>query len=211
MPENYVLLERTELNASAASVTFANIPQTGYTDLKIVSSVRSSAAAASNAIGLYAKFNGITTGYSWRRLNNNSGTVSSDNNGADSAILIGACNGGSDTANTFTSSESYIPNFLGTAAKSISSDSTAENNSAVESQMLTAGLWSYSGNPAITSVTLNPSSGSFAAGSTFSLYGIAALGTTPAIAPKAYGGNVIATDGTYWYHAFLSSGSFVLI
>ncbi len=209
MPETYVLLERTELNASAASVTFANIPQTGYTDLKIVSSVRSSAAAASNAIGLYAKFNGITTGYSWRRLNNNSGTVSSDNNGADSAILIGACNGGSDTANTFTSSESYIPNFLGTAAKSISSDSTAENNSAVESQMLTAGLWSYSGNPAITSVTLNPSSGSFAAGSTFSLYGIAALGTTPAIAPKAYGGNVIATDGTYWYHAFLSSGSFV--
>ncbi len=35
MPNNYVLLERTELAASAASVTFANIPQTGYTDLKI--------------------------------------------------------------------------------------------------------------------------------------------------------------------------------
>jgi hypothetical protein len=33
-------LERIELNATAASVTFANIPQTGYTDLKVVVSAR---------------------------------------------------------------------------------------------------------------------------------------------------------------------------
>jgi hypothetical protein len=42
---NYVLLERIELNASAASVTFANIPQTGYTDLKVVLSARETHAA----------------------------------------------------------------------------------------------------------------------------------------------------------------------
>jgi hypothetical protein len=33
MTENYVLLETIELTQSAASVTFDNIPQTGYTDL----------------------------------------------------------------------------------------------------------------------------------------------------------------------------------
>jgi len=36
MPNNYVLLDRIELNADAASVTFDNIPQSGYTDLKLV-------------------------------------------------------------------------------------------------------------------------------------------------------------------------------
>jgi hypothetical protein len=44
--------------------------------------------------------------------------------------------------------------------------------------------------------------------STFYLYGVAKLGTTPAISPYATGGDTIMTDGTYWYHAFLSSGTF---
>jgi hypothetical protein len=44
--------------------------------------------------------------------------------------------------------------------------------------------------------------------STFYLYGVAKLGTTPAIVPYATGGDTIMTDGTYWYHAFTSSGTF---
>jgi hypothetical protein len=44
--------------------------------------------------------------------------------------------------------------------------------------------------------------------STFYLYGVAALGTTPAIVPYATGGDTIMTDGTYWYHTFVSSGTF---
>jgi hypothetical protein len=44
--------------------------------------------------------------------------------------------------------------------------------------------------------------------STFYLYGVSKLGTTPAIVPYATGGDTIMTDGTYWYHAFTSSGTF---
>jgi hypothetical protein len=42
----------------------------------------------------------------------------------------------------------------------------------------------------------------FNAGTTFDLYGIKSG------APKAMGGDVVVTDGNYWYHAFTSSGTF---
>ena len=49
MPANYVLLAtQTVGNGGAASVTFANIPQSGYTDLKIVLSARSTANGGQN-------------------------------------------------------------------------------------------------------------------------------------------------------------------
>jgi hypothetical protein len=57
-------------------------------------------------------------------------------------------------------------------------------------------------------VTILLSGGSFVQYSTFYLYGVAALGTTPAIVPYATGGDTIMTDGTYWYHTFVSSGTF---
>ena len=37
---NHILLQKTKLTSSTASVTFSNIPQSGYTDLKIVVSGR---------------------------------------------------------------------------------------------------------------------------------------------------------------------------
>jgi hypothetical protein len=209
MPENYVLLERTELNASAASVTFANIPQTGYTDLKIVVSARGSSAGINAAI--YWTFNGSSAAnYSWRQLQGNSSTASSSSSTGQTYFRAGYVPDTSATASTFGSAELYIPNYAESTAKSISIDSAQENNSGTAGEALlhlVAASWSLTN--AITSITAVLSSGDFLTGSTFSLYGIAALGTTPAIAPKADGGNVIATDGTYWYHAFLSSGSFV--
>ena len=45
MAGNHVLLETIELTQNAASVTFDNIPQTGYTDLKVVVSGRSTRSA----------------------------------------------------------------------------------------------------------------------------------------------------------------------
>jgi hypothetical protein len=56
---------------------------------------------------------------------------------------------------------------------------------------------------AITSIEVRIGSGNFAAGSTFSLYGIAAEGITA----KATGG-AIYSDSTYWYHVFSSTGTF---
>jgi len=202
MPENYVLLERTELNASAASVTFANIPQTGYTDLKIVMSVRDTYAAVSAA--LFVGFNGGTASLASRYIQGSGSSVVSGN--LPSNGLAGLNTGANATANTFSNIELYIPNYTSSSFKSYSADSVTENNATEAYTNLVAGLWSNTA--AITSMTFTCGT-AFTAGSTFSLYGIAALGTTPAIAPKADGGNRIDNDGTYWYHTFTSSGSFV--
>lgn len=203
MAANYVLLERIELNASAASVTFSNIPQSGYTDLKIVASARTTNSAADND-GIKCTFNGSTTGFTSKLLYGyGSGTgsnSSTDYTGGDATAAQA-------TASTFGNSEVYIPNYTSSNYKSYSADGVSENNATSNLSVLSASLWSNTA--AITSVTLTGAVGSFVQYSTFSLYGLAAVGTTPVIAPKASGGNVIETDGTYWYHAFLSTGAFV--
>lgn len=197
MAANYVLLERIELNASAASLTFANIPQSGYTDLKVVLSIRSDSTDLDTLIS----FNGSAASFSGKRLYGSGSAVASDSVGRSAGLV----NMTSYTALTFANNEFYIPNYVGSANKSFSVDSVTENNATAAYSLLAAGLWSNTA--AITSITIAPSLGNFVANSTFSLYGLAALGTTPVIAPKATGGN-ITTDGTYWYHTFLSSGTF---
>jgi hypothetical protein len=59
----------------------------------------------------------------------------------------------------------------------------------------------------VTSITFITSGGSeaFGTGSTITLYGVAA-GNSSA---KASGGNIVTTDGSYWYHTFTSSGTFI--
>jgi hypothetical protein len=204
MPANFVLLERTELNASAASVTFANIPQTGYTDLKIVVSARTD---KTGQVDDYVKiaFNGVSTNQTARIL---FGTGSAAGSTTDTAIY-GPIDAAA-TASTFGNTEFYIPNYTSTtAAKSVSIDSVLENNATAATSYLVAGLWNPGTQASITTVALTPYYGpNFVANSTFSLYGLAALGTTPVIAPKASGGNIIDFDGTYWIHTFLTSGTF---
>jgi hypothetical protein len=202
MPNNYVLLERIELNASAASVTFANIPQTGYTDLKIVISGRISATA--NPDFLEMSVNGSLANFTSRRIQGN-GASASSSSFSNSYAVIETDN---FTANTFGSIEIYCPNYTSSNAKSFSVDAVTENNATTSYAEMWAWLWNQTA--AITSLGFARTGGqTFVANSTFSLYGLAAVGTTPAIAPKASGGNIIATDGTYWYHAFTSSGNFV--
>lgn len=206
MAQNYVLLERIELNASAASVTFSNIPQSGYTDLKIVCSTRQ------NTTGQCVRFNGDTgANYTWLRLQGDGANTASNSNATygspyNTFIYWAAQNYTSDTANTFSNGEMYIPNAFSSNYKSSSLEGVEENNATTARAAITAGLWSSTSS--ITSITIFPdSSGNFEAYTTFSLYGLAAVGTTPTIAPKASGGN-ITTDGTYWIHTFLSTGTF---
>jgi len=200
MAQNYVLLETIELNQSAASVTFNNIPQSGYTDLKIVVSARTNAGNGSDQTLI--KFNGSTTGYSAKLLGG-TGSAAASANLAQYAMPNDTT---SQTANTFNNGEIYIPNYAGSNNKSYSAEGVQENNGTAAYVWMTAGLWSDASG--ITIIELYPNSDSYVAGSTFSLYGLAAVGTTPVIGPKAFGGNIVANDGTYWYHAFLSSGTF---
>ena len=205
MAANYVLLERIELNASAASVTFSNIPQSGYTDLKVVVSARDGSYGSTLATAYY-RFNGDSgANYKLRWLYGNGTAAGSALDNAATVQLIANIPGNTATANTFGNAEIYIPNYTSSNYKSSSVDAVPEGNATGTYQSLSAALWSNTA--AINSITFT-SDGNFAANSTFSLYGLAAVGTTPVIAPKASGGN-ITTDGTYWYHSFLSTDSFV--
>jgi hypothetical protein len=211
MAENYILLESIELSQSASSVTFDNLPSTGYTDLKIVGSSRST---TTNDALLY-RLNGTTTGYTGRWVG---GTGTAPESGTFTTLTAGAggtwgrvsnagVNGSGYTSNAFSNWEMYIPNYTSADYKSISVDSFQENNATLAYMDLDGLLWSNTASITSIAFAIN-GSGAFVAGSTFSLYGLAATGTTPVTAPFASGGNIVANDGTYWYHAFLSSGTF---
>jgi hypothetical protein len=206
MPNNYVLLEKITVGAAGvASVTFANIPQTGYTDLVIKGSARS--LRASDEDGMAFGING-TGATNWQLLSGNgssasTGTLSSLGFGA---AFVGRIPGANATANTFGNFELYLPNYTSSIAKSYSTDAVTENNGSTAYASFVAAY--QSNTAAVSSVILLASNANLAANSTFYLYGVAKLDTTPAIAPKATGGDIIDTDGTYWYHTFLSSGTF---
>lgn len=197
---NHVLLRRITTTATVSSVTFDSIPQTGYTDLKIVVSGRTDRAAVYD----YCKisFNSLTTNQTVKALRGENTTASSYSD----TLIYSATNGNSATSNTFGSTEFYIPNYTSSNNKSVSIEGAAETNAAAALLEMQAGLWSASA--AISTVTLTPYYGSWLAGCTFSLYGIADVNTTPTVIPKASGGDIVKTDGTYWYHTFTSSGIF---
>lgn len=207
MPANYTLIEKITVGAAgASSVTFSGIPQTGYTDLVIKFAARSSTTGTDNSQANLT-FNGSSSGYSDRLLYGRGSSAASASSATSYITWAGIIPAAGATSSTFSNSEIYIPNYAGSTNKSLSSDNVQENNSATDNFVtMLAGLWSNSA--AITSATLTCNGGSFVANSTFYLYGVAKLGTTPAIVPYATGGDTIMTDGTYWYHTFISSGTF---
>jgi hypothetical protein len=78
-----------------------------------------------------------------------------------------------DTANTFSNGEMYIPNAFGSTYKSVSADAVAENNASTAYMAMQAGLWSSTA--AINQITLTPDTATsplFQQYSTASLYGI---------------------------------------
>jgi hypothetical protein len=201
MPNNYVLLEKITVGAAgAASVVFTNIPQTGYTDLAVKVSARTNLGTPE---AIVIEFNNSSADYSAARLFGTGTGVTSD-------ILTNirfAISTAVDTANTFSNGEFYIPNYASDAFKSVLVDGVFENNGTAAVVSLVAGVWANTA--AVSTIKLlGNGSGTIQPNSTFYLYGVAKLDTTPVIAPKAAGGDIVMTDGTYWYHAFRTSGAF---
>jgi len=202
--QNYVLLERIELtSASAASVTFSSIPQTGYQGLKIVASVNNTGAGSDD---LRIRLNGDTSAtYSMKAVLGSGSAVTNATESGQTSSWLGNIN---PTGVIFNTVEINIPNYKSTSAKQFFTDNFGEANASAATARLISNTWNPGSNGPITSITLFPNANSLARYSTFSLYGLAAANVTPSNAPKASGGNIISTDGTYWYHAFLASGTF---
>ena len=125
--ETTTLLQKVTVGAAgASSITFSNIPQT-YTDLVILCSTR---LASSGIEALDMRFNGNTgSNYNWRYIQGN-GSGFDNGSGTNATAFTEAMvtNGNTSTANTFSSSTLYIPNYTSSNNKSFSLDTVEEEN-----------------------------------------------------------------------------------
>lgn len=159
-------IQRYELTGTQANIEFTSIPQT-YTDLLIVFSLRDTTNSITN--NMILELNGVTTNASERTLwgNGSSPAVHSDT----PIYVEQGSNSNNSTSNTFSNGQIYIPNYAGSANKSLSIDSVSENNGTFAVQAIVAGLWTNTA--AITAVKLKPNgSVNYVAGSSATLYGI---------------------------------------
>ena len=157
-------------SGGVSSVTFSSIPQT-YTDLLIKVSARTNRSYFLDQLKM--SFNGIASGYSYKDLDANPSGPYSGGSSSASVIYTGFTSTTNNVANTFGSVDIYIPNYTSSNPKSTSTDSVSEDNATNAGQNIVAGLWSYSGNPAISSINLTMDVGTlFTQYSTFTLYGI---------------------------------------
>jgi hypothetical protein len=191
---NMKLIEAKTVGAGGiASIEFTSIPQT-YTDLV----VKISGRLANNNTTVYIDYNNTTSNQSWRRLYDSSGTTGSD---TSSRQLIQMPDS-TYTADVFGNVEIYIPNYTSSNNKSSSVDSVNENNSATNINAFLSNNWSDSA--AISSLKIVPLANNIVEHSTAYLYGVS---NTIASGAKATGGYV-TEDANYFYHTFLSSGTF---
>jgi hypothetical protein len=192
----YKPLQSVVLTAATSSITFSGIDQS-YTDLVIVGNAATSVAGAQNVL----RFNGSTGTYSTTDLYGTGSSISGYRFSGQtymwfsSGVGIGSTIGQSAftiNINNYSNSTTYK-----TAIMRLSS-----NSGTYPGVVLSSGLWSNTS--PITSVTLYADTGSttWSAGSTFSLYGIKSG------APQAIGGDLVTTDGNYWYHTFRSTQTF---
>lgn len=199
MPTNtYVALDTQTLTSNVSSVTFSNINQ-GYTDLILISSARVTGAVDNDDI-LVTLSGDTGSNYSATYMvGNGTNAISGRNSGTSKGYWIYAV-GANVSSNIYTLDIMNFNNYSNTTTFKTMVSKTANSNNGPAAR---ACLWRSTS--AITSISLNCPNSNIAAGSTFSLYGIAAEGTSPA--PKATGG-AIYQDSTYYYHVFGATGTF---
>ena len=190
----YTPIATQTLGSAAASVTFSSIPQ-GYTDLVVVMNL----GAASSGVDIFCQVNADTgSNYSHTRLTGNGTTASSGRASSQSNMRFSDGGSPQTTANSITTA--HFMNYSNATTNKTVLNRASNGNRGTDAYV---NLWRSTS--AITSINIYLSSGNITSGSTFSIYGIQ-VGTA---AQKAQGGNIVTSDGTYVYHTFTSSGSFI--
>jgi hypothetical protein len=162
MAFTYSKLADTAVGAGGTStITFNNIPQ-NYTDLNLVLSLRTTTQDS-----VYISFNGSTSSFTAKFLEGAGTGTPTSGNGTRYVVFPLTV-----TANTFSSSSVYIPNYAGANNKSYSIDSVSEANQTTAYADLIAGLWSNVS--AINQIGISLASGGnlLTQHSTATLYGI---------------------------------------
>jgi hypothetical protein len=192
----YTPIATQTLGSAASEVIFSSIPQ-NYTDLILVMTPK--AVSTTNVLTCQVGNNSIDTGSNYSNTYlAGSGTAQSGRYSNQTFWYA------SFELLTTGSSQNSIMQFLNYSNSSTYKTSLTRYNEATAGVGAFVNLW-RSTSP-INIIKLAIAGGtSFAAGSTFTIYGVAA-GNSSA---KASGGNIVTTDGSYWYHTFTSSGIFV--
>ena len=182
-----VPLQSIKLASTTTTVTFSNIDQS-YNDLRFVVSGFTGGAN----VDVRGKINGDTGANYSRTTMEAVGIYLGGNYGQDQTwARFGWCPSGT----TYQTQTLDFLNYNDTSNyKMVLQRATINSLSYM-------GAINWRGTAAITSIEFTPDSGGFNPGTTFDLYGIKSG------APKAFGGDMVATDGTYWYHAFKSTGA----
>jgi hypothetical protein len=189
----YTPLQSVVLTSTSTSVSFTGIDQS-YTDLVVVSSFLKP-TGGSPRFRLNVDSSAL---YSQTILyGNGTSALSGRETGQTAYYLMDYFNPSTTNANfaiVHLLNYSNITTFKTMLERSGSADIGTE---------VSIGL--YRSTNAVTSITINAdgSTGVFSTGSTFDLYGIKSG------APQALGGDVVTTDGNYWYHTFRSTGAFI--
>ena len=162
------LIETKTVGTATNTLQFTSIPQT-YTDLYITLSVRTS--IADNIGYTTLRVNNNTSNWTTRHLQGN-GSAAASSSSSSAPDFFGS--GGNTTADTFGNGSVYIPNYTGSANKSLSIDFVSENNASgafSAMQRIVAALWSNSA--AITSFEVVADGvTNLSVGTTVSIYGI---------------------------------------
>ena len=168
MPNTYTLLETITVGAAtASSVTFNSIPQTGYTDLVLVCNGLVTANTETPAI----QFNTDTgQNYSWTTINGNGTTaVGAQSNNPSQYVLIPASwTSGWSSSNNNTAIFN-VQNYSNTTTYKTA---LARNTNPSGVTSATVGLWRNTAT--ITSIVVLATNTTFQTGATFNLYGITA-------------------------------------
>jgi hypothetical protein len=199
----YTPISTQTLSSAANSITFSGIPQT-YTDLKLVMANAKATNAPRNVLirvgngsvdtaSNYSHTNlGArslsTTPFSQRESNQTSGKLSwytAMTTAQAQMSIVDIMNYSNTTTNKTMLCSTRVQEGDGTY-------------SGVEDLVI---LWRSTSAINVISV-LTDVADTFQSGTTFTLYGIGAG------SPKAFGGDEVRTDGTYWYHIYRSSGVF---
>lgn len=201
-------LQSIELTSDAGSVVFSNIDQS-YTDLFLVCRTRTSASTSQDLI--YRFNDDSATNYSQGRMFSYAvgGAAWSTDRASSRTSIGGAWSPGTNMGSAlYGQTVFHINNYSNsTTYKTVLSNMDVYGNTDTASDNNIAGkmVGQWRSTSAITSIAFYMASGNIVAGSTFDLYGI----KSTANLAKATGGDIISTDGTYWYHAFIASGTFV--
>lgn len=164
MPTTFSLIQSATVTTPTASLTFSSIPAT-FTDLKIFYTGKTSDTAAQ---GSAMTFNAGASSAAGKYIIGDGTTPS---NGNINYMYVGSAWGTNGTANLFSATEIYIPNYTSSQVKSYICHNAAEKVDTTAFTNVIVGRDSGI-TAALTSITLLSGPGNWISNCTFYLYGI---------------------------------------